>query len=240
MRRLVSMATVLGVMVAACSDDGAAGATEGESTTSTTDDTITTLPLTSAVPGDDDDDDGEVTSEPDPTSNGDSLDTTGPSDSSGTDTTTTGGDESESTGDVVPVTIDWCRLQSPASVDIAAGESFTAYGRYYIETVTDQSTLNDPHPLVVAELGYGADGSDPAGDPWTWTPGTPNPGWDGNDWGEPNNDETMGEITIDRAGTYDYAMRLSGDGGTTWVYCDLDDLLNGGYTPDQAGDATVG
>ncbi|MCA9710832.1 MAG: hypothetical protein KDK70_33630, partial [Myxococcales bacterium] len=76
------------------------------------------------------------------------------------------------------------------------------------------------------------------GAPWTFVTGTPNPGWD--DVVEPNNDEYQGELSIDTAGIYDYAARISGDSGTTWVYCDLDDLLNGGYTPDQAGHAEVG
>ena len=74
---------------------------------------------------------------------------------------------------------------------------------------------------------------------WTWTAATPNVGFDGNDWGEPNNDEYMADVAIDMVGTFDYAFRFSGDGGTTWVYCDLDDLLTGGYTPDQAGNAVI-
>ena len=35
-------------------------------------------------------------------------------------------------------------------------------------------------------------------------------------------------------GVFDYAARISGDSGTTWVYCDLDGLVINGYTPDQA------
>ncbi len=153
---------------------------------------------------------------------------------------TTGGSSSSETTESGPVTYDvsWCRLQFPSDIAVALGESFTIYVRFYAEGLTDQSPTNDPAAELVAELGWGPDGSDPSmGAVWDWSAAGPNPGW--NDAAEPNNDEYWGDIVIDAPGTWDYAARLSGDGGMTWVYCDLDDLLTGGYTPDQAGSATV-
>lgn len=240
----LSVGTLVGLL-GACSDDGATGdgGTGPGTTSGGDDDGITTLPVTSAPPGDDGVEDTGV---------GDTADTggstgapaTGDSTGPGTDDTagessSTGVGEESSTGEATPVTIEWCRLQSPPTATVAVDEAFTVYGRVYAPGVTDQSVNNDPHPLLVAEVGWGADGSDPAAGTWTWTPAIENPGWDGTVFGEPNNDEYQADLSIDMAGTWDYAIRFSGDGGGAWEYCDLNDLLTGGYTPDQAGDATV-
>jgi hypothetical protein len=245
--KLASIA--IGTLVAllgACSDDGVAGdGGTGSATTGGGDDGITTLPVTSAPPGDDgvgESGAGDTASPGDSTGSPGtgSTEGTGPGSTGGDeDSSSTGGDEDSSTGEPTPFTIEWCRLQSPATATVAVDEPFTVYGRVYVAGVTDQSVNNDLHPLLVAEVGWGADGSDPAVDAWTWVAATDNPGWDGTVFGEPNNDEYMADLSIDTVGTWDYAIRFSGDGGTEWVYCDLDDLLTGGYTPDQAGDATV-
>jgi hypothetical protein len=233
--------------VIACGDDGAGGdgTTGGEPTSGDGADDNLTLPVTTATPGDDGVDDsqtasgsgtdgGSGTGDPDGTGSG----TMGADESSGSGDDA-GSSEESSTGGAAAVTIEWCRLQSPATAEVMVSEAFTVYGRVYVEGVTDQSVNNDPYPALVAEVGWGEVDSDPAAGAWTWVEATPNPGWDGTTFGEPNNDEYMADLEIDTAGTFHYAVRFSGDSGNRWVYCDLDDLLTGGYTPDQAGLATI-
>lgn len=234
--------------VVACGDDGAGGdgTTGGEPTSGDGADDNLTLPVTTATPGDDGVDDsqtasgsgtdggGSGTGDPDGTGSG----TMGADESSGSGDDA-GSSEESSTGGAAAVTIEWCRLQSPATAEVMVSEAFTVYGRVYVEGVTDQSVNNDPYPALVAEVGWGEVDSDPAAGAWTWVEATPNPGWDGTTFGEPNNDEYMADLEIDTAGTFHYAVRFSGDSGNRWVYCDLDDLLTGGYTPDQAGLATI-
>ncbi len=96
-------------------------------------------------------------------------------------------------------------------------------------------------------MGYGPVGSDPSSSPdWTWTPAIPNPAWDGNAWGEPDNDEYMADLILPAVtGDYDYCFRFSGDVGVTWLYGDLatgapgEDGSENGYQSDNAGKMTV-
>ena len=132
--------------------------------------------------------------------------------------------------------VGWCRLQFPQGIDAEVDQRVTVYGRFYAEGLTDRSTGNDPDPLVRGELGYGADGGDPTADDWAWTAGAYNPGFDGVEFGEPDNDELQAELTVPspREGGYDYAYRISVDDGRSWLYCDVDGSDNG-YAPEAAG-----
>lgn len=233
------------MLLAACADDGepidAGGPTTTTGPSPTSDVTATTIPLPIDTTGNDGPDTAAESTGPSSDSTGPSgTDSTGPADSSGGSSSGEPGDgTTEDPGTTYDV--EWCRLQYPPSVEVAVSEAFTVYVRFYAAGLTEQSNGNDPAPELVVEMGYGVDGSNPAtgmGAAWTWLPGGPNVGW--NDGPEPNNDEYQGDVTIDVAGIYDYAARISGDSGNTWVYCDLDDLLTGGYTPDQAGHAEVG
>lgn len=230
--------------LAACDDGGDENPTAAGSSSSTTDDVATTIPVTSvtdtspdpttttATGGTDGTSSSSSTGEPDSTSTGSSSggSTTESSSSSGDDTTTT-------TGDAV-WTVGWCNLQHPPTIDGDTAATTTAYARVYVEGLTDQTPGNDLAPELQVAFGYGDDGSMPP-DGWTWTDATANVGWNGNDAGEPNNDEYQADLGFAAPGTYDYAARVSGDGGTTWTYCDLDGLVEGGYTPEQAGHATI-
>ncbi|MEM7159730.1 MAG: hypothetical protein AAF799_43215 [Myxococcota bacterium] len=211
-------------------------------TTGNTDPTATTIPLpttddqgsgTTATPTEDSSGSGSATTA---ATDGSDSGTTGEADSSSGEPET-----SEDTRSTIEYDVSWCRLQFPPAVDVAVDEVFTVYVRLFAEGLTDQSSSNDLAPELMVEMGYGPDGSNPSmGDAasWTWVAGMGNPGWD--DAKEPNNDEYWGDLAIGAAGVYDYASRISGDGGGSWVYCDLDDLLTGGYTPDMAGQAEVG
>lgn len=206
----------------------------GSSSTSTV--TITTIQLTTGI-----------SSESDGTGPADSSGGTGSSTDGDTstggpdDTTGTTAAEESSTGETT-YDVSWCILQYPPDVTVAVDEAFTVYVRFFADGLTNLTGSNDPAPQLQVELGYGADGSDPSmGAPWDYVAAGPNVGWGpGAPDYSPDNDEYQGDLSIGVPGIYDYAARISGDGGMTWVYCDLDDLLTGGYTPDMAGHAEVG
>jgi hypothetical protein len=238
---LRTLGCTIALSSAACGDDVRENAGPGDSTSSTGE-PQTTIPVTSisisdTTPSSDSDvtaTDATGTTDGSTSTNGDTSDTTGTT-SSSRDTT----DGEDTRGAIY--TIDWCVLQYPTEpVFVAPSESFLVYARLYIEGLTDQSATNDLNPTVVSEFGYGDDGTQPDADAsWTFVAGASNAGWDGSTVGQPNNDEYRTELAIATTGTYDFAARFSGDGGVTWTYCDLDDSLTGGYTPDQAGSVTV-
>ncbi len=133
-----------------------------------------------------------------------------------------------------PPTVDWCNLQFPATLDVAAGaQAGPVYGRVYEPGVTDAPGAG----AVASELGFGPVGSDPAAGGWTFVAGTFNTDVD-NGFGQLANDEHQATFTAPGSGSYDYAFRFSLDGGSTWTYCDLDGAGNG-YDPAQAGRLTV-
>ena len=132
------------------------------------------------------------------------------------------------------VPIDWCNLQHPPDAEAAlSGETEQIYGQVYSDSGGTSSagrTMN-----IIAELGYGADGSDPASTPddWTWVRANYN-----TDAG--NNDEFMAALGgFSATGTYDYAYRVTGDWGAAWTYCDLDGDDFPAYLAADAGDLTV-
>jgi len=137
-----------------------------------------------------------------------------------------------------PETIDFCALQFPTTIIAVQNTIETVYGRLFIAGLTDVNMAgNDPSGAVLAGVGYGPDGSDPAVDPtWVWTDAMPNPGWNGA--GAPNNDEYQADLQIPAPGTYDYAYRFSGDFGATFTYCDVGAGSSDGYDPADAGAMT--
>lgn len=132
-------------------------------------------------------------------------------------------------------TIDWAALQWPLNADVQIDQPVTVYGRVYIAGLTDQSFTNDTAENVVADFGYGPEGSDPAASTdWVWTRGTPNPSYVGAD----NNDEYIGSFSVPQAGRYDFTVRFSGDGGISWVNADSSGTTDG-YQASDAGKLTV-
>ena len=130
-------------------------------------------------------------------------------------------------------TIGWANLQWPPSMThtISVVErTDNAYGQVWIDGVTDQP---GPTESLRAQLGFGPDGSDPAGNPaWVWVEAAFNV-----DAG--NNDEFVASMLPETTGTFDYAYRYSTTNGRDWVYADLDGIDDNGYTADQAGSLTV-
>jgi glycosidase len=126
-------------------------------------------------------------------------------------------------------------LQWPPTLNhtISVNGTDTVYGRVYVAGVTDAA--GDP-ALILAEVGFGPDGSDPA--TWTnWWPMSRNAGC--GDCG--NNYEYMGNMTPEQLGEFDYLVRFSTDNGHNWVYGDVDGWFpDPGQSPtNDPGDMTV-
>ena len=128
--------------------------------------------------------------------------------------------------------IGWANLQWPPSMThtvSAIDRTDNAYGQVWIDGVTDQPGAT---PGLVAQLGFGPDGSNPDGNPaWAWVDASFNV-----DTG--NNDEFVASLQPEAPGTYDYAYRYTVTDGRDWSYADLDGIGNG-YSVDQAGSLTV-
>ncbi len=142
-------------------------------------------------------------------------------------------------------TIDWCRLHSPVATGTSS-VSIPVYGHVLVDGLTTISSGTDPDTSLKAQAGYGPDGSDPVDNPaWKWTDAVPNMSWDDSAGEEPGNDEYVAGFIAPPSGRSDVAYRFSGDGGTTWSYCDTDcgtgsDGSENGYQVECAGELTVG
>lgn len=237
------------LLLAACtggggSDEGGGSTTASEDPTSGAPNTTIPLPPLDGTTSDGGESTTTAATDDGTTSGTGTSGSTGPADSSSSSSSSSGEPAESSDGGPTTYDVEWCILQYPPAVEVAVGEAFAIYVRLYAPGLTEQTGVTDPAPELVVEVGYSVDGSDPStgmGAPWTWEQATPNAGYGP---GAPdysaNNDEYQHELAIPMAGIFDYAARISGDSGTTWVYCDVDGLAVGGYTPDQAGDAQVG
>jgi hypothetical protein len=112
---------------------------------------------------------------------------------------------------------DWGILEGVASIVTTAGDSISLTGQVYEGGITDS---DGPGFSVSAEVGYGAPGTEPNGEePWTWS--------DASYVSElGNNDRWSGTLTIPE-GVWSATMRFSLNGGTSWLYVDLDGDDNG-------------
>ncbi|MBU1240941.1 hypothetical protein KJ865_14605, partial [Myxococcota bacterium] len=147
-------------------------------------------------------------------------------------TTLSGGDYGTAGAGNDHCLINWCNTQWPLSVTLTTGDSTDIYGQVYEPGTTDATGQGS---FITAQLGYGSDGT-AADETWTWVDATYNV-----DAG--NNDEYMQTLTVPTAGDYDYAYRMSMDGGLSHVYCDTTGThgYSGSdpYTPADNGDLTV-
>lgn len=136
-----------------------------------------------------------------------------------------------------PVPIGWCNTQHPqALVDRADVPTVDVFGQVWVEGLTEPPGQG---PFLYVQVGYGpagtvpvpVAGSDAPAAPWVWTGAHFNV-----DAG--NNDEYAARIRVHQPGDYSYAFRVSGDGGRTFTYCDIDGSDNG-FSPDRLGRATI-
>lgn len=128
--------------------------------------------------------------------------------------------------------IDSCILESPPAASTPASTpTQPLYGRVYVADITPGTWKGAG---VMADVGYGNIGTDPRTDlSWRWSRATYN-------LSAGNDDEYVGTLAPDLAGTYDFAYRFSRDGGVSWLYCDMDGASNAGeYSSAQAGALTV-
>jgi hypothetical protein len=137
--------------------------------------------------------------------------------------------------------IDSCRLQLPEVIVEDQGTDVTVYGRLHIAGLTDRTDFVDPAVQVLGHVGYGPAGTDPVvGAKWTWVAAVPHPNYDpGSPDYEADYDEYWASIELPDPGTYDYAYRFTGDGGTTFTVCDGQPAgSSDGYQPANAGHMT--
>jgi len=129
--------------------------------------------------------------------------------------------------------IGWANTQWPPTLShviSAVNRTGNVYGQVWIGGVTDQPGAT---PGLMAQLGFGPDLSDPAGNPdWTWVDAAFNV-----DVG--NNDEFMASLLPESVGAYDYLYRYSTTGGRDWLYADLSGPVPAGAVPPNPGALTV-
>ncbi|HZI13854.1 MAG TPA: lamin tail domain-containing protein, partial [Myxococcus sp.] len=139
----------------------------------------------------------------------------------------TPGLENETCGVAITSPVDYCAIQSPKTIaaPVLVNSPQTIYSRFYEDGVTNRHRGgNDGFPYITAELGYGTSAATP--ESWTWVPAPFNPGYGG---ATPNDDETMGTLSIPTAGNYLYGFRYRFTRGPAeaqeWVYCDQNNVV---------------
>jgi glycosidase len=146
------------------------------------------------------------------------------------------GNESAFSQDVMAqphLAIGWANLQGPASLTdtiSTTNRTENVYGQVFIDGVTNQpgTTLS-----LVAQLGFGPVGSNPAGNTnWTWVGASFN-----TDVG--NNDEFLASLLPEAVGAYDYIYRYTTTNGRDWLYADLNGPIAAGVLPPNPGKLQV-
>jgi glycosidase len=131
------------------------------------------------------------------------------------------------------VSIGWANLQWPPSITHTLNvldRTDNIYGQVWIDGVTGQP---GPAEGLLAQAGFGPDGSSPRGNPdWAWVDAAFNV-----DAG--NNDEFVASLLPEAVGAYDYVYRYSTTGGRDWLYADLNGPVPEGASPPNPGALTV-
>lgn len=159
-----------------------------------------------------------------------------------TDDTGDTGDDTGTPGTAIPV--DYCHVHWPCELSgSAGGTSDPVYVWVFDKGVTEGKGAGAG---LEVEVGWGGDGSDPSAGGWTWTDASFNQDYPGKDPHTLANDEWSGTFALPgKAGTYDFAGRVTIDGGVSWLYCDLGYQCDGGvgsndgYSNATAGSLTV-
>jgi hypothetical protein len=129
--------------------------------------------------------------------------------------------------------IGWANLQWPPTLDhtiSATDRTDNVYGQVWIDGATSQPGQTES---LQAQLGFGPEGSYPAGNPdWVWVPASFNV-----DAG--NNDEFVASLLPEGTGVFDYLYRYSTTAGRNWLYADLNGPVPDGMLPPNPGKLTV-
>jgi hypothetical protein len=131
------------------------------------------------------------------------------------------------------LTIGWANLQWPPTLNhtiSAINRTDNVYGQVWIDGATNQPGAT---PGLYAQLGFGPDGSNPAGNSaWVWVDASFNV-----DAG--NNDEFVASMLPESTGTFDYVYRYTTTDGRDWLYADLNGPVPTGNVPPNPGKLTV-
>lgn len=125
--------------------------------------------------------------------------------------------------------IGWCNTQWPTDATWYRGEEVAAYGRIYIAGLTDQTLDVDTAPQVLVQAGSGPAGT--SATEWLyWGDMEPNPDSSVSPGIGENDDEYqyIGPVS-ESLGAWDLLVRVSGDSGATWTYCNANRLAGEGY-----------
>jgi hypothetical protein len=128
--------------------------------------------------------------------------------------------------------ISWANLQWPPSMTHTISvidRTDIAYGQVKIDGVT---VAPGPSEGLIAQLGFGPEGSNPNGSSWIWVDATFNANVG-------DNDEFMASMLPDTVGNFDYVYRYSTTNGRDWLYADLDGPVPNGTLPANPGKLTV-
>jgi glycosidase/fibronectin type 3 domain-containing protein len=129
--------------------------------------------------------------------------------------------------------IGWANTQWPPTLThtiSTVNRTGNVYGQVWIDGVTNQPGAT---PGLMAQLGFGPVGSNPAGNlDWIWVDAAFNV-----DAG--NNDEFMASLLPESVGTFDYLYRYSTTHGRDWLYADLNGPVPAGAQPPNPGKLTV-
>ncbi len=131
------------------------------------------------------------------------------------------------------INIGWANLQWPPSINhtiSAINRTDNIYGQVWIDGYTNQPGAT---PGLLAQVGFGPEGSNPDGNSdWTWEYTSFN-----GDAG--NNDEFVASLLPQAIGTFDYVYRYSTTNGMDWLYADLNGPIPTGDLPPNPGKLTV-
>jgi hypothetical protein len=127
--------------------------------------------------------------------------------------------------------IGWANLQWPPTLsETVGGRTDDVFGQVWIDGVT---SLPGPTPGLMAQAGFGPEGTNPDGAPgWVWSDAFFNV-----DAG--NNDEFLAYFLPTEVGDFDYLYRYSVADGAIWLYADLDGPVPAGGMPPNPGKLTV-
>lgn len=137
--------------------------------------------------------------------------------------------------------VGWCNLQNTARTITTLGEHLVT-SQVYVEGLTENG--NAGSPLIRAQIGHGAPGSDPA--TWSetdWSDATVNTAANAEALG--NNNEYMARLSGLSAGNHAFAFRYMANGDDDWLYCDSDGHSTApsgdadGFSTDRLGSLTV-
>lgn len=138
------------------------------------------------------------------------------------------------------VTINWCRLDSPVSLELSPETAFPAAASIRVVGLTDRTTSVDVDERLAVDLGIGPVGSDVSSPAWRWTAGEPDADWT-NSGGVDRWEANLSGVGV---GSWVAAARVSGDRGESFTYCDTNsgegsDGSEDGFDPADAGQIEV-